>query len=186
MGRPKLLLPWCGTTVLGHLLAQWQAVGAVPVAVVCADGDAAMTAELERLAVPPERRIINPHPARGMFSSVRCAAAWPGWDNGLAHVAIVLGDQPHLGFETLRKVAEFAAAHPDCICQPSRHGRRRHPVFLPTHLLASLATSNAVTLKEFLARAVDRVATIELDDPGLGFDLDTPADYERALRAFSG
>src|SRR5438874_1514761 len=27
MGRPKMLLPWGNTTVLGHLVAQWQALG---------------------------------------------------------------------------------------------------------------------------------------------------------------
>ena len=29
MGRPKLLLPWGETSVLGHLIKQWQALGAV-------------------------------------------------------------------------------------------------------------------------------------------------------------
>ena len=31
MGRPKLLLPWSGTTVIGHLLNQWRALGASPI-----------------------------------------------------------------------------------------------------------------------------------------------------------
>ena len=28
MGRPKLLLPWGDTSVIGHLIRQWQALGA--------------------------------------------------------------------------------------------------------------------------------------------------------------
>ena len=42
MGRPKLLLPWGETSVLGHLIKQWQALGARQIAVVCAPGDQAI------------------------------------------------------------------------------------------------------------------------------------------------
>ncbi|HRY59690.1 MAG: NTP transferase domain-containing protein [Verrucomicrobia bacterium] len=28
MGKPKLLLPWGDTSVLGHLIRQWQSLGA--------------------------------------------------------------------------------------------------------------------------------------------------------------
>ena len=27
MGEPKLLLPWRGTTVIGHLISQWRELG---------------------------------------------------------------------------------------------------------------------------------------------------------------
>ena len=37
MGRPKLLLPWGDTTVIGHLIANWQTVGARQITVVVAD-----------------------------------------------------------------------------------------------------------------------------------------------------
>ena len=37
-----------------------------------------------------------------------------------------------------------------------------------------------------LRNNVSAVALRELDDPGLDFDLDTPADYEEALRRFAG
>src|SRR5262245_31955866 len=96
MGRPKLLLPWGKTSVLGHLIGQWEGLGAKQIAVVCAEGDSAMHAELNRLEVPHVGRSLNPAPGRGMFSSIRCAAEWSGWRDGLTHWVIVLGDQPHL------------------------------------------------------------------------------------------
>jgi molybdenum cofactor cytidylyltransferase len=79
MGRPKLLLPWGGTTVLGHLIAQWRALQAGQITVVCA-ADGPVPAELDRLAFAAENRIVNPHPEQGMFSSIQCAARWPGWN----------------------------------------------------------------------------------------------------------
>jgi CTP:molybdopterin cytidylyltransferase MocA len=181
MGRPKLLLPWRGTSVLGHLVAQWQAAGAGQIAVVCAAGDRAIQVELDRLSFPAAHRIFNPAPDRGMFSSIQCAAQWPAWENALTHFAIVLGDQPHLRQATLQALLRFSAAHPAQVCQPSRAGRPRHPVFLPRTAFPDLAHSQAGQLKEFLASL--HPATCELDDPGLDLDLDTPADYEAITSA---
>ena len=38
------------------------------------------------------------------------------------------------------------------------------------------------TLRQFLEARASEICLIEIDDPGLDLDLDSPADYERALR----
>ena len=119
-----------------------------------------------------------------MFSSIQCAAQWPGWDSRLTHWAIVLGDQPHLRSDTLRALLEFSASHPESVCQPGRNGRPRHPVLLPGHVFARLKNSSAETLKQFLQSAGAERKLCELDDVGLDFDIDLPADYERAVRFY--
>jgi len=179
MGRPKLLLPWGKTTVLGHLIEQWSKLHARQIGVVCAAGAPPVQDELNRLGFPRKDRIVNPAPERGMFSSIQCAAAWEGWNPGLTHWIITLGDQPHLRPETLRALLEFGAAHPGKICQPRRSGRRRHPVLLPKSELVALAKSPVADLKRFLESQAEEPAGFEADDPGLDFDLDEPADYER-------
>jgi molybdenum cofactor cytidylyltransferase len=181
MGRPKLLLPWDGTTVIGHLLRQWQEAGATQVAVVCSAAHTALAAELDRLGFPQASRIHNPQPQRGMFSSVQCAAAWNGWPPDVTHWAISLGDQPQVRIETLNRLIEFAAEHPASVSQPSRNGRGRHPVILPADVFSRLKNSRAANLKQFLDSGGCSAARCELDDPGLDLDLDEPADYERAL-----
>jgi molybdenum cofactor cytidylyltransferase len=182
MGKPKLLLPWGGTSVLGHLIHQWEALGAKQIAIVCAADDKSVQLEMDRLGFPARDRIINPAPQHGMFSSIQCAAQWPGWAPALTHWAIVLGDQPHLARQTLRGVLDFSAAHPASICQPARLGHCRHPVLLPKSVFRRVATSMAATLKEFLAGSPRKVAFCELDDPGLDLDIDYPEDYQRALQ----
>jgi molybdenum cofactor cytidylyltransferase len=184
MGRPKLLLPWAETSVLGHLLAQWRALGATQIAIVCAADAQPVQAELARLAFPLENRIFNPAPNEGMFSSVLCAARWPGWQKDLTHWAIVLGDQPHLRLETLSQLLEFAAAHAESVCQPCRVGRRRHPVLLPKADFLQLKKTPASNLKDFLLRC--SVAACEMNDPGLDLDIDQPGDYEAALKLAFG
>lgn len=186
MGRSKLLLPWGETTVLGHSLNLSARLPAAQVAVVHAPADAAIEAELNRLRFPGENRIVNPEPNRGMFSSVQCAARWPGWHATLTHWAIMLGDQPHLQPATLSALAEFSCRHHGTICQPSRRGHPRHPVLLPRDVFVELEGSAAVTLKEFLQSRSANVKCIEFDDPGLDLDLDTMADYQTALQLAFG
>src|SRR5258706_425777 len=85
MGKPKLLLPWGGTSVMGHLIGQWREAGAEQIAVVIAGGNGVIAQELDRLEFPARDRMVNPAPERGMFSSIQCAAGWAGWKAELSH-----------------------------------------------------------------------------------------------------
>ena len=88
MGQPKLLLPWGGTSVLGHLIEQWRALGAKQIAVVCAPGDEAIQAELDRLGFPAAEPHLqsSPRARHVQFDSMRGAMA------GMAGGAHALGD----------------------------------------------------------------------------------------------
>jgi len=181
MGRPKLLLPWKDTTVVGQLFRQWRELGAQQITVVHRPHDAALAAELDRLGFPAADRIENTQPERGMFSSIVCAADWGGWQRELGAWAIVLGDQPHLRLETLRALLEFHSAHADAICQPEFDGRARHPVILPRPAFDGLKGSPAGTLEIFLNLIpCRRVRCVIKNDPGLALDIDVPEDYKRA------
>jgi molybdenum cofactor cytidylyltransferase len=183
MGRPKLLLPWCGTTVVGHLIGQWQELKATQIAIVIRRGDALLDGELDRLGFARANRIVNPQPKSGMFSSIQCAADWPGWQAGLGAWALVLGDQPHLKNRTLRDLLDFHDAHRLSICQPEYAGRARHPVILPGTAFAELKQSQAGTLRRFLQQSRHSVKLCPINDPGLALDLDRPEDYQAAQGA---
>jgi len=182
MGRPKLLLPWGETSVLGHLLEQWGNAGAEQIAVVMAGGSEIIAQELDRLKFPARDRIINPAPERGMFSSIQCAARWPGWKTDLSHCVLALGDQPHLQQRTLAALLDLGARHPEKVCQLSRQGHRRHPVLFPAGVFREMANSTHQNLKEHLQRITSEVALEESDDAGLDLDIDYPLDYEQAMR----
>ena len=180
MGRPKLLLPWRETTVVGCLFQQWRELGAAQIGIVLRPQDASLADELDRLGFPRTDRIENPQPERGMFSSILCAAAWPGWRDDIATWAIVLGDQPHLRSETLRLLLEFHFANADAVCQLEFDGHARHPVLLPRPAVTELKASSGGTLKDFLKQTSVRCLRCPVADPGLAVDLDTPEDYQRA------
>jgi molybdenum cofactor cytidylyltransferase len=179
MGRPKLLLPWRDTTVIGAILRQWRELGAAQIAVVHRPNDAPLAAELDRLDFPRADRIENPQPERGMFSSIVCAANWPGWEKEIASWAIALGDQPHLNSDTLRQLLEFHSAHDGAVCQPEFDGHTRHPVILPRAAFVELKNSRATTLKDFLKLLPLPRVQCSVSDVGMSLDMDTPEDYKR-------
>lgn len=185
MGKPKLLLPWRETSIVGHLVSQWRELGATQIGIVCRPGDAALNAELDRIAFSKDNRIENPDPQRGMFSSILCAANWPGWKRNLSAWVITLGDQPHLRIETLATLLKFQREHATAICQPTFDGRARHPVSLPTSGFDELKQTRAETLKDFLCTTRCPLAQCPANDPGLALDLDRPEDYECARRLFA-
>jgi molybdenum cofactor cytidylyltransferase len=179
MGRPKLLLPWQDTTIIGHLISQWRGFGVGQIAVVHRPADQVLLAELNRLDFPDHDRIENSRPERGMFSSIVAASAWNGWAKEISSRAIVLGDQPHLRTGTLRQLLECAAQNPSKICQPMHSGRPGHPVILPRDVFGALTGPDTGTLKEFLKPFAARTVHCPVTDPGLSLDLDTPEDYKR-------
>ncbi|MGI8604390.1 MAG: nucleotidyltransferase family protein [Verrucomicrobiales bacterium] len=181
MGKAKMLLPWERTTVLGHVIALGRQLPRPQVTVVIAAGATDILVELRRVRLPASAQIINPNPSRGMFSSVRCAAQWEGWRPHLTHWMIMLGDQPHLQPRTVRLLGKFAAEHPQSICQPARRSRPRHPVVLPAAAFRDLAASAHPTLRHFLNAHANEVKLLEIDDPAVDSDLDTPEDYQRLI-----
>jgi molybdenum cofactor cytidylyltransferase len=183
MGRPKLLLPWRGSTVIGGIISQWRELGAAQMAVVLRPNDDPLNAELDRLNLPPSNRIKNPQPERGMFSSILCAANWHGWRPEISHWVVALGDQPQLKTETLRAVINFSTQNFSAICQPTTGDGGRHPVILPGAAFDELKTTIAPTLKDFLSQSAAPRAQCRVADDGLLLDLDTPEDYRRLAGA---
>jgi len=179
MGRPKLLLPWRGTSVIGHLIDQWEILDVKQIVVVCRLNDQPLNAELDRLNFSRHNRIENPEPERGMFSSIVCAANWNGWNSELTSWAIALGDQPHLHLDTLKTLLDFHRAHPEAICQPVHDGHGCHPVLLPREPFLELQKTSAENLNAFLKQHAGQLAKCSIPDSGLSLDLDTPEDYKQ-------
>jgi molybdenum cofactor cytidylyltransferase len=178
MGKPKLLLPWHGSTIIAHEIETWRQLGA-DVRVTCGPRPDPVADELDRLDFPERSRIVNPKPDDGMFSSIRCAARLQ-WAADTTHFAIILGDQPHIKKATLQKLLHLAEEEFDKICQPRHDGKFCHPVILPRQFFAQLADTKAERLCDFLAD--QDVEACEVSDAGLGLDINVADDYEAALR----
>lgn len=180
MGRPKLLLPFAGGTVIGGTLTSLLAGGADRVAVVTAPGDGELAAwAQDREGVVA---VVNPDPSRGMLSSVRCGLDALGGPAALAAGATPLlvtpADLPALAAATVAAVT--AALTAGALAVPLHDGRRGHPLAIAPHLLPEVGELDLdAGLRQLLERHAGAVVEVPVDDPGCLRDVDTPEDYRR-------
>lgn len=132
-----------------------------------------------RGAVPSlgDRRVTvatNPHPERGMFSSIQTGLREASGDP----ILVLPGDMPYVEEATvsslLRLYGERAA-----IVSPKFRGKRGHPVVLPgAYRDEILQADPSVTLHEVIkAHASERV-DMDVYDRGVVRDVDVPSDLE--------
>jgi molybdenum cofactor cytidylyltransferase len=104
----------------------------------------------------------------GMGDSIAAAVATApdcrGW-------LVVLGDMPFILPNTLGKV--IASMQDDCISVPVHQGERGHPVGFGRSLGAALMTLTGDQGAKRLFKT-SRVAVVEVDDPGVLWDVDVP------------
>ncbi|AWT60129.1 MAG: Molybdenum cofactor cytidylyltransferase [Candidatus Moanabacter tarae] len=187
MGKQKLLLPWCNSTILGHLITLYRTLPTSQITAVYTRGNSAVRNELERNAIPSPNWIENPKISPEMYSSVLCAIRWKGWSNRITHIAIVLGDQPQIRKATIFQLTQFSRKNPESICQPQYKEKRCHPVILPLSTARSMASRNFIHLKEALEAYKHLILPFPSQDSGLINDIDTPKDYleQRTLHGMS-
>jgi CTP:molybdopterin cytidylyltransferase MocA len=172
-GVAKALLPYRGKSYLATIAATARAVGLVDAVVVVGEpfGDD-VAAHARQLGL---RVRVNPLPGRGMASSV--ALGFAAIANGPAAAAWLWPvDHPGVSESTLRGL--ISAIGDAQVAQPRHRGRGGHPPLISRALWPKLA---ACAGEPAGARAVvrrARLVAIEVDDPGVVRDIDTPADLE--------
>ena len=178
MGRTKPLLPLGDKTVLQQVLTALCEVNPARILVVLGSEGGPIADGLGDYAVSI---LWNPARDSEMADSLRCALpALPPEDHG---VMICLGDQPLIAPATYRTLSEQYLSRPGAIVQPQNGGRKGHPVLLPRALLEEIRTR--ATLRDLLAAHAARVQLVEVADPGILQDIDTPQDYQRALHLWA-
>lgn len=186
MGRPKLLLPLGSTTVIGRLLEVLSAAD-IEAFVLARSDDEALRAEATRCGAvvvqpespPPEMRISVEHLLQAIEKQ-HSPQADDGW-------LLIPADHPLLAPSTLRQLVHAWRESPTQIVLPSFGGRRGHPTLLPWSLAADVQALPAdVGINHLVRQHPERVSEVAVDDPMVLFDIDTPADYERANHLLDG
>jgi 4-nitrophenyl phosphatase len=176
-GRPKQLLDWEGVPLLAHVTDVALSSGLAPVAVVLGCGAEEAHAALgER----PVQFLMNWRWESGLSTSVRVglAAIPPEADA----VVFLQCDQPLISSDLLRALVACFEETGAAIVYPTHDGRRGTPVLFARRLFPELAAiSGDEGGRVVIARHPDEVATVEVADPDVLTDVDTPADYERLV-----
>jgi 4-nitrophenyl phosphatase len=174
-GRPKQLLDWGGVPLLAHVADEALAAGLAPVIVVLgSQAEAAREALGERLV----HAVMNWRWSEGLSTSVQVGLiALPPQ----TEAAILMQcDQPLLTADLLRTLVARFEETGAAIVHPAHAGRRGTPTLFARRLFPELAAvSGDQGGRALIARHVGEVATVEVADPDVLADVDTPADFER-------
>ena len=174
MGTDKALLDYAGTTFLQRLI-DLLLPRASPLVVVLGHNAEKIRATL---APHPDLQIvINENYPAGQLSSLQAGIrALPGDVPG---ALVTLVDHPAVAGSTLDLILErFRSGAPPLLI-PLHQGRRGHPVFFSRKLLNEiLALPPAASAKQVVHAHEDEALYLDVADPGVLRDIDTPADYQ--------
>jgi molybdenum cofactor cytidylyltransferase len=179
-GGRKLLAPVDGEPLLDRTIRSLLDGGVSEVIVVVGtDGRAELERDVNAMNDARVRPVENPDPSRGMFSSIQIGVATASGDALL----VLPGDMPFVRAETVRAVIEKYREKP-AIVSPRYRGKRGHPVALPLSLRDEIRDTPATAnLHEVIKKHADQRVDLEVDDPGINRDVDTPADLFDGPRA---
>lgn len=176
MGFPKPLLRIGNDTFLTRTLHSMLEVARAVVVVTGAYEQPVR----DQVSISRRLRIVhNPDFPRGQLSSLKCAigATSPDVDGVLMHLA----DHPLVQGATFRALAEKYEVTQAPILIACHRGRRGHPVLFAKRVFSELLAAPEGEGARFVVNADPaRVVYVEVEDPGVTLDLDTPEDLKRA------
>jgi CTP:molybdopterin cytidylyltransferase MocA len=177
MGSSKALLPWGKSTILGHHWNLFQTLENYDPWIVVQPNDPPIYFELDRIHWPDAQRVVNPIAPEGdMLASIRCGiAACLSFECRAIGIALI--DQPLIQRATFKALEKPVGDRPELIHQPAYKSRRGHPVILSNKIAEELISTSAESLKSFLSGKENLRASLEVEDPGILTDLDTPEEY---------
>jgi molybdenum cofactor cytidylyltransferase len=183
MGTPKALLDLDGQPLIARLIETVRS--ALPLSrIIVVTGhnpqqvrDACLSTADRNLSF-----VHNANYEHGeMLSSVKAGvnAVRDEWEGFF----LMLLDQPLVRVSTLTELAKnWLAERPDIVI-PTVAKKRGHPLLIASRCVCSIVSlPGDATLREFVAQHASTTRAVEVDDPGVVSDVDTPDDYQRILQ----
>ncbi len=179
MGQPKQLLDWHGQPLVVAQIEALLTAECRPVVVV-------LGAHQQRLRpLIPSRADIqvaaNRNWREGRASSIRTGArAVPPTSAGVVVASV---DQP-VAANVIRQLSTTLESAPEAMIIVPRHaGRNGHPPIFRSDLLPELqsATERQEGLRAIRRRHAEQTIFLDVDDPTITLNLNTPDAYQRAL-----
>jgi molybdenum cofactor cytidylyltransferase len=178
MGQPKQLLPYGKHTVLQTVLDVLLECPLDDILVVLGHNEDAV-----RRSLRAETATVckNPHPERGMFSSVLYGL--DSLPDGTNAALFVLGDQPWITPAVVRGLLTAYRRTGMGIVVPVHEGCRGHPVLVDLdrygNAIGDLDGNSG--LKPLVRGYPDDTLEVSVPERSILTDLDTPEDYRKAL-----
>jgi molybdenum cofactor cytidylyltransferase len=175
MGGKKVVRPIGGQPMVVRVVDAALASRLASVTVVVGhDADEVRAA----LAGRPVRIVENPSFADGLSTSLRAGLQALGHAQDGA--MFLLADQPFVTAELIDRLVETFSLSGQAIVRPEAEGRPGNPVLFAASLFAELSRESGDRGgREVIERHRDQVRLVEVSDPRVCLDIDSPEDYER-------
>ncbi len=178
MGTQKLLLPFGDTTILGAVVRTVQASRAGRTVVVLGADREAIRRECGSRDLD---LVVNENYPLGMLTSIQAGLRALPPDAQAA--VIVLGDQPFLASRVIDAVIAAYETGGKGIVIPTFQGRRGHPVLIDVKYRDEvLAFDPADGLRRLMLAHAGDILEVDVADPDILRDLDTPEDYQEGVK----
>lgn len=179
MGHPKMLLPWRNGTVLTHVISVFQNAGLEEILVIT--GGAREQVE-ELVSNHNVRTVYNrEYAVAEMLSSIQYGIR--ALTSQTRALLIGLGDQPQVQERSVRMICEAFVEAEFNIVLPSYKMRRGHPWLVARPLWDELLRMKPPqSPRDFLNAYQTDIHYVNVDDPNILADLDTPEDYRKWTR----
>jgi molybdenum cofactor cytidylyltransferase len=179
MGRPKMILPWGETTVIGHVVATYIQAGIDGIVVVTGASHMEVEAAVSEGSWKMVRTVYNPrYTEDDMLVSLRAGMAVLG--DEVDAMLVGLGDQPQIEADVVRSLVELYLTRGAPLIVPSYHLHRGHPWLVHRSLWPTLLSAPpGSTMRDFLHACSQQITYLTLDTATIISDLDTPEDYAR-------
>jgi len=178
MGKPKLILPFGETTILGTVINNVLSSKADKILVVLGSDAEKIRKKIENLSL---EITTNPGYQKGMLSSVQ----W-GFKNlpENAKAALVcLGDQPGISTVVINKVIDVYKRTRKGIVIPVYKKNRGHPVLIDIKYRKDVKNLNPDTgLRELVYNHPEDTVEVKVETPSILHDIDGPDDYRKELK----
>lgn len=179
MGRPKMLLPWKGSTVIDQIIQTLVQSELGDILVVTGANRTEIEDAIKFYSV---RTVYNPDFENGSML-VSLQAGVKALPSNCCAFFVILGDQPFLKAGTINSLLDLYYDQPGKIIIPSYKMRRGHPWLLDCSLKNEiLDLVEPENLRDLLIRNESEIEYLVVNDPEILEDMDSPDDYERIIR----
>jgi len=178
MGDFKPLLPFGNSTIIGTVIEAFRAAGAAEIIVVCGHRAEELAGYVRMQGAKP---VLNSKYAEsGMFESL-CLGI-QALKSEPQRVFLTPGDIPAISASLIRELLKLDAPW----AVPNAGGKSAHPVMLQAGFIHDILRYSGDNGLRGALESIPGGAELPWQDRAVLLDTDTPEDYKRLLKAYTG
>ena len=181
MGSIKALLPWENKTLIEWQIEKIQESGIQEIIVVLGSNAEKIKNKIKNLDISI---VLNPDYEKGKTTTIKKGLS--GVKNTESDIMLLAVDQPRHGW-ILKKVIDDHLRNKSLISCPVYKGSKGHPIIFQNKLRKELfeIEEKFQGIRKITTKYSDSVNTIEVDSDTVNIDINTPEEYQEAIKIFS-